>query len=105
MESIFIAGWFFTLYQNYAGKRSVENKGLMPNGLDLILWLTGLVTAISMLSEGLVLWVFAAIQLSLVINDMRIYVVLWRGGGLPANAWLRRHLGEYGRYIHSGSYG
>lgn len=86
---------FFTLYQNYAGKRSVENKGLMPNGLDLIMWLTGLVTSIGMLSEGgLVLWVFAAIQMSLVINDMRIYVVLWRGGSLPANAWLRRHLGN-----------
>lgn len=84
----------FTFFQTYAGYRSIQDKSLRPSGLDLLIWLIGAVNGIAMVMQGnIVIWVFGGIQIGLVLVDLRTYITLWRGGSLPANAWLRRHLG------------
>ncbi len=84
----------FTFYQTYAGFRSIQDKSLRPSGLDLLVWLVAAVNGVTMVMQlDIILWVFGGIQLWLVVTDMRNYIILWRGGKLPATAWLRRHLG------------
>lgn len=84
----------FTFFQTYAGYRSIRDKSLRPSGLDLLVWLVGAVNGVAMVMQGnIVIWVFGGIQIGLVLVDLRTYLILWRGGSLPANAWLRRHLG------------
>ncbi len=84
----------FTFFQTYAGYRSIQDKSLKPTGLDLIIWLIGALNGIAMvMQDNIVIWVFGGIQIGLVLVDLRTYLTLWRGGSLPANAWLRRHLG------------
>lgn len=84
----------FTFFQTYAGYRSIWDKSLQPSGLDLLVWLIGAINGLAMVMQGnIVIWVFGGIQIALVLVDLRTYIVLWRGGSLPNNAWLRRHLG------------
>lgn len=84
----------FTFFQTYAGYRSIQDKSLRPSRLDLLIWLIGAVNGVAMVMQGnIVIWVFGGIQIGLVLVDLRTYITLWRGGNLPANAWLRRHLG------------
>ncbi|MBO6516555.1 MAG: hypothetical protein JJ975_08385 [Bacteroidia bacterium] len=84
----------FVLYQTQAGYRSVKDKSLRPNVLDLLFLLTAFVNGVFMLISGnVVALVFGGITLFLVGQDCRTYWLLSKGRVLPKQSWLRRHIG------------
>lgn len=91
----------FVLYQNFAGKRSVDYKTLNPSFVDYTLLVFAGLNALWMLASlKVVLMVFGGISIFLVINDLRIYFALRKEMSLPKTAWLRRHIGMMmGAYI------
>lgn len=91
----------FVLYQNLAGKRSVDYKTLNPTLVDYTLLVFAGINALWMLASlNIVLMVFGGISIFLVINDLRIYGALRKERILPKTAWLKRHIGMMmGAYI------
>jgi len=91
----------FSLYMNYSGYRSIQNKTLKPNSLDWIVLGIGALNMIGMIySLNIVLMIFGGISISLVIGDIRIFIKTTRGLPIPRMAWLRRHIGMMmGTYI------
>jgi uncharacterized membrane protein len=90
----------FTLYQVYGGLRSVKNKNLQPKPLDVILFFGGIVTSILMLyTKQIVLIVFGGLFISILYQDLRIYLLIHRKKEVPKKEWLLRHIG-----LMSGSY-
>ncbi|MEM9885510.1 MAG: carboxypeptidase-like regulatory domain-containing protein [Bacteroidota bacterium] len=84
----------FTLYMNIAGYRSIKDKSLMPNFFDIALLIFAFYNGIQMFISGqIILIVFASINTSLVINDLRIYRLIYIHQKLPKMTWLRRHIG------------
>jgi len=84
----------FVLYMNVAGFRSVKDKSLVPNALDIVLLVAAIVNASIMFSTAdIILIVFASISTSLSINDIRYYHTIYKKKSLPAMTWLRRHIG------------
>lgn len=91
----------FSLYMNYSGYRSIQNKTLKPNSLDWIVLGIGALNMIGMIySLNIVLMIFGGISISLVIGDIRIFIKTTRSLPIPRMAWLRRHIGMMmGTYI------
>lgn len=91
----------FSLFQTYFGKRSISNRTLVPNFLDVFVTLIALGNGIVMVISGnMVLIVFGAIQLQLCFTEFYIFYRIKKKIQLPKNAWLRQHIGMMmGSYI------
>lgn len=99
-EFLFCIG-IFSLFQTYFGKRSVENKQLKPNFLDVLVTVIAFGNGIFMVVSGnIVLLVFGAIQLQLCFTEFYIFYRIKKKIQLPKNTWLRQHIGMMmGSYI------
>jgi uncharacterized membrane protein len=90
----------FTLYLVYGGVRSVKNKNLQPKPFDVIFFFGGTIISFLMLyTKQIVLIVFAGLFISILYQDLRIYLLLKRKTEVPKKQWLLRHIG-----LMSGSY-
>ncbi|MEM0992046.1 MAG: carboxypeptidase-like regulatory domain-containing protein, partial [Bacteroidota bacterium] len=84
----------FVLYMNVAGYRSIQDKSLVPNFWDLgLLFIAGYNGVQMFLSGVIILIVFASINTALIINDLKIYRLIYLNHPIPKMTWLRRHIG------------
>ena len=91
----------FSLFMNYSGYRSIQNKTLKPNSLDWIVLGIGTINTIGMIySLNIVLMIFGGISVSLVLGDIQVFIKTARNQPISPMAWLRRHIGMMmGTYI------
>ena len=91
----------FTLFMNYAGYRSIQNKQIKPNKLDWIIWGVGAINSFFMIySMNIILMVFGGLSVFLVIQDFRLFILTNKRKLIPKKTWLRRHIGMMmGTYI------
>lgn len=96
---LLIAG--FSLYQVLNGERALRNKAQRPRVWDWAITALGAVSGVAMLTTGnVVLLVFGGIAALNVAGDLRTYTAVLRGRRIPANTWLRKHIGHMmGGYI------
>lgn len=91
----------FATYQTLNGYRAVTNKSQRPAWYDWLITLLGISTGATMiLTWNLILMVFGSISVFLAFLDVRTYVAVLSGRGLPKLIWLTRHIGFMtGAYI------
>ncbi len=90
----------FSVYQLYAGKRSLVDKSLKPRPADWLFLAIFVVNALMMVATmNVILVVFGSIALMLGLSEAGTFRGASRGL-LPKRAWLRRHIGMMvGTYI------
>jgi len=91
----------FAFYQNYAGRRAIQNKSLRFNLSDWMIWALSMVNGVGMLlSLNIVLMVFGGISLSMSVTSLMQTIQILKGNSPPAKAWLAKHIGMMvGAYI------
>lgn len=84
----------FSLFMNYSGYRSIQNKSLKPKYLDWTVLLIGTINTFLMIySLNIILMVFGGISVVLVVGEFRTFIKTSKGIPIPKMAWLKRHIG------------
>jgi hypothetical protein len=91
----------FAFYQNYAGRRAIQEKSLKLNFPDWIVWSVAAINGVAMvLTMNIVLMVFGGISLSLTVGSLVNGVKVINGQTISPKAWLSQHIGYMvGAYI------
>ncbi|XOV67926.1 MAG: DUF2306 domain-containing protein [Fluviicola sp.] len=84
----------FSFYMTWAGVRSIRNKNLKANALDLIFLGIAIITALSMiLTFNIILIVFGSILFINIAQDISTFIQARRSALEKTNKWLIRHIG------------